>query len=82
MHQSNIHKYKSSELLVCTILYTCIYTPLWNRCLLRYTVGLVSFTPYKKGEHVQSWTVAMSKVKASINSRLFMLLEGRGGSLL
>lgn len=48
MHQSNIHKYKSSELPVCTILY--IYTPLHVQERLRpYTVGLVNFTPYEKG---------------------------------
>lgn len=45
MHQSNIHKYKSSELPVCTILY--IYTPLHVQERLRpYTVGLVNFTPF------------------------------------
>lgn len=68
MHRSHIHKYKSSELSVCTILY--IYTSLRKDCLLRYTVGLVNFTPYKKGQHgVQSWTVSMNKTKASINTR-------------
>lgn len=44
MHRSNIHKYKSSELFVCTILYK--YTWLHKECLLRYTVGLVNFTPF------------------------------------
>lgn len=68
MHRSNFHKYKSSEVFVCTILY--IYTSLHKERLFHYTVGLVNFTPYKKGKHaVQSWTVSTSKVKASINTR-------------
>lgn len=48
MHRSNVHKYKSSELL-STILY--IYTWLRNDRLLCYTVGLINFTPCKKGKH-------------------------------
>lgn len=44
MHQSNNHKYKSSEVSVCTVLYK--YTSLLRGRLLCYTVGLVSFTPF------------------------------------
>ena len=68
MHQSNNHKYKSSEVSVCTVLYK--YTSLLRGRLLCYTVGLVSFTPYEKRKHdVQSWTPSMSKLRALINTR-------------
>lgn len=50
MHQSHIHTYKSSELLVYTSLYVCmcghLYISLQDGCLPRYTVGLVSLTPF------------------------------------